>query len=182
MQEGGGVTDDEAGAPAVESLAAGQSQFQRYTGHSFDAPPVLFTKTVVRAAVRKALVRVRGAGGERIVVCCKDTALEVLRDTGDGLQLLFEECVFGAVWALQALPLDVLATRPRQALPPWLPHGGCDQVCSLAALCPTLRPWCPARRGCVCIDGVPVLHTWRLACPPACRAHGTVRSLACRTS
>ena len=146
MQEGGGVTDDEAGAPAVESLAAGQSQFQRYTGHSFDAPPVLFTKTVVRAAVRKALVRVRGAGGERIVVCCKDNALEVLRDTGDGLQLLFEECVFGAVWALQALPLDVLATRPRQALPPWLPHGGCDQVCSLAALCPTLRPW-PCAQG-----------------------------------
>jgi hypothetical protein len=174
MQEG--ATDDEAGATADESLAAGQSQFQRYTGHSFDAPPVLFTKTVVRAAVRKALVRVRGAGGERIVVCCKDTALEVLRDTGDGLQLLFEECVFGAVWALQALPLDVLATRPRQALPPWLPHGGCDQVCSLAALCPTLRPWCPARRGCRC--STPGASRAR----PACRAHGTVRYLACRTS
>jgi hypothetical protein len=186
MQEG--VADDEAGArtQAVESLAAGPSQFQRYTGHSFDAPPVLFTKTVVRAAVRKALVRVRGEGGERFVVCCKDTALEVLRDTGGGLQLFFEECVFGAVWALQALPLDILSTRPRQALPPWLRHGGCDQVCSLAALCPTQRPRCPARRGCVRSDGVPVLDAWRLACAalPArlCRAHGTVRSLTRRTS
>lgn len=50
---------------------------------------------------------------------------------------------------------------------------------------PTLRPWCPACRGCACSDSVPVLDAWRLACAaacPACRAQWTVRSLACRTS
>lgn len=164
MQEGENDDDTGAGTPAFASPDAGQSQFQQFTGHSFDAPPVLFTKTLVQAAVRKALVRVRGAGGERFVVCCKDTALEVLRDTGDGLQFFFEECVFGAVWALQTLPLDVLASHPRQALPPWLRHGGFHQVCGLAALCPTLRPLYPARSGCARGDGVPVLDALRLAC------------------
>jgi hypothetical protein len=89
---------------------------------------VLFTKTVLRAAVRKALVRVRGENGAIFLACCKESALEVLRDTGEDLELLFEECVFGSAWALKALPLERFAQCQRDSIPPWLPREDCAQV------------------------------------------------------
>lgn len=75
--------------------------------HSLVAPPVLFTKTLLRAATRKSLVRLESvADGDGFLACAQDNAIEVLRDTGNDLEILFEECVFDTVWALQALPLD----------------------------------------------------------------------------
>ena len=94
--------------------------------------PVLFKKTVMRAAVRKMLVRVRGVDGGSFVVSSKDCAVEVLRDTGNDLQLLFEECTFGTMWALHALPLDMLAQHQMETLPPWLQCKGCAQDLLLA--------------------------------------------------
>ena len=41
---------------------------------------MLFKTTVMRAAVRKMLVRVRGVDGGSFVVSSKDCAVEVLRD------------------------------------------------------------------------------------------------------
>lgn len=70
------------------------------------APPVLFTKTLLRATTRKSLVSLQGFGDDEFLACAKDDTIEVLRQTGDDLEILLEECVFGTVWALQALSLD----------------------------------------------------------------------------
>lgn len=98
---------------------------------------MLFTKTVLRAAVRKALVRVRGEGGARFLACCKESVLEVLRDTGEDLELLFEECIFGSVFALKALPLERFA-KPKEDIhcqtsnvPHWLSRESGEQVLPL---------------------------------------------------
>jgi len=95
--------------------------------HSLVAAPVLFTKTLLRASVRKSFVSVR-VDGASLLVCSKENALEVLRDTGDDLEIVFEECIFGAVWALKALPLDAFASRPTESLPPFMQREGCTQV------------------------------------------------------
>ena len=97
MQDG--MDSGEAGAEAA--VAAD------FIGHSLP-PPVLFTKTVLRAAARTSVVRVRGGAGESFLACAKGNVLEVFRDTGDTLELLFEEYVLGSLVALDPLPLEKL--------------------------------------------------------------------------
>jgi hypothetical protein len=83
-------------------------------------------KTLLRAAARKSLVRLRGVGDGCVLASAKDNAIEVLRDAGGDLEFLFEECIFGTVWALQALSPDHLAACGidfRQAV------GSCTKVC-----------------------------------------------------
>ena len=78
-----------------------------FIGHSL-SPPVLFTKTVLRAAARTAVVRVRGGAGESFLACAKGNVLEVFRDTGDALELLFEEYVLGSLVALEPFERPML--------------------------------------------------------------------------
>ena len=116
--------------------------------HSIGEPPVLFTKTVMRAPVRKAVVRVRSACGRHLIVCSKEGALEVLHDTGTrlGEYARIHAHLLGAHAHRRTLAHVHTSCRPPHACRLWHTNRCTHQICSSrsAFLAPSGR-WSPYR-------------------------------------